>query len=294
MDIGVIGGGSLGLLLSSYLSLDHDVTLYVRRESQINHINDNGITLKLLNKYKRKTKVTVQLIDKLQNHNLIFITVKQPQIDDVIAKLQKMDPNNHFVFLQNGMGHIEEIMLLPANVYVGVVEHGATRLSDSEVNHLGIGTIKLAALKNSENNVTYFKRMLNSEPFPFEATADWEMLLKSKLLINAVINPLTALFDVQNGAIVTNSHLQNLAQKLTNEAAKVLGFNEDEAWENVRRVARNTAENTSSMRSDIIHHRETEIEAICGYLLKIANYNGIPYCSFVYEAVLALQTKRDF
>lgn len=293
MDIGIIGGGSLGLLLSSYLSLDHDVTLYVRRESQISHINDDGITLKLLNKYKRKTKVTVKLIDKLQNHNLIFITVKQRQIDHVIAELKKMDPNNHFVFLQNGMGHIEKIMPLPANLYVGVVEHGATRLSDSEVNHLGIGTIKLAALKNRENNLRYFKTMLNSESFPFEETADWEMLLKSKLLINAVINPLTALFNVQNGAIVTNNHLQNLARKLTNEAAKVLGFNEDEAWENVRRVARNTAENTSSMRADILHNRETEIEAICGYLLKLVDYSEIPYCSFVYEAVLALQAKKD-
>src|SRR5699024_8103883 len=191
-------------------------------------IKDNGITLQLLNQYTQQTRVNVQLIDNVNNHDMIFIAVKQPHINRVLVMLEKLNPTNHFFFLQNGMGHIEKIMSLQANVYVGVVEHGATRLSDSEVNHLGIGTIKLAALKNKENKITYFKEMLTTERFPFEETKDWELLLKSKLLINTVINPLTALFDVPNGAIITNEHLQHLARKLTNEAAKVLDFDEDE------------------------------------------------------------------
>ena len=34
MNIGVIGGGAIGLLVSSYLSTFHDVTVYVYRETQ--------------------------------------------------------------------------------------------------------------------------------------------------------------------------------------------------------------------------------------------------------------------
>lgn len=294
MDIGVIGGGSLGLLLSSYLSIHHDVTLYVRRQLQVDDIHDNGITLKLLNKYNRNTKVNVQLIEHLHFHDIIFITVKQPQVNHVIVQLRKMNTKNNFIFLQNGMDHIEKIMTLHADVYVGVVEHGATRLSDSEVNHLGIGTIKLATLKGTDNKLAQLKKMLNNEQFPIEVLTDWEMLLKSKLLINAVINPLTALFDVENGAIVSNNHLQKIARKLTSEAANVLGFNKDEAWESIQRVAHNTAKNTSSMRADILQKRETEIEAISGYLLKVSYDTELPYTSFVYEAILALQSKQQF
>lgn len=293
VDIGVIGGGSLGLLVSSYLSLKHDVTLYVKRQAQKKCINNEGIKLKLANKVERKANVNCQLIDNLRNHELIFVAVKQPQINEVINQLRKNNLSPHLIFLQNGMGHIDKIMTLAGDVSVGVVEHGATRLNDSEVNHLGRGVIKLATLKGEANTLRYFKRKLHSDSFPFKVKEDWESLLKSKLLINAVINPLTALFDVSNGVIVSNAHLRKLAKKLSDETAFVLKFNKDKAWNDVQRVARNTANNTSSMRADIIHNRETEIEAISGYVLKNTNYKKVPYTSFVYEAILALQNCKS-
>ncbi|MEH7489047.1 2-dehydropantoate 2-reductase N-terminal domain-containing protein, partial [Priestia megaterium] len=43
--IGIIGGGSLGLLFSAYLSDCYDVTLYTKTKTQAKCINENGITL---------------------------------------------------------------------------------------------------------------------------------------------------------------------------------------------------------------------------------------------------------
>lgn len=291
MNIGVIGGGSLGLLLTSYLSSVHKVTLYVRRTSQLNEIKQKGIRLNRQNNFERNIQVKVALIKKLKEHDLIFITVKQPQIDDVLDYLGSIDSATRLVFLQNGMGHIGKISSINLSIYLAVVEHGAHRINDREVNHLGFGTIKLASFNGDENVLLNLQRQLHDDCFPFEVADDWKSLLKSKLLINAVINPLTALFNVPNGAIVSNSYIEKLAMKLTDEAAMVLGFNKNDAWEQVKRVAKSTAANTSSMRADILNGRVTEIEAISGYLLHETLPEQIPNTIFVYEAILALQER---
>lgn len=291
MDIGIIGGGSLGLLISSYLSLNHHVTLYVRRSEQMHEIERTGIALKRQHVQERQAKVTVRIIDDLQRHEIVFITVKQPHIEDIITKLHTIDGPNNFIFLQNGMGHIDKITSLRSAIYVGVVEHGAMRLADNVVDHLGCGTIKLAAFNEQAQSLTELHESLDEPNFPFEMSHSWERLLAEKLLINAVINPLTTLFDVSNGAITHNSNVRKLAQGLTNETATVLGFDQVSAWENVARVAENTKHNTSSMRADMLHGRPTEIEAISGYLLEKASATQIPYTSFVYEAILALEEK---
>lgn len=290
MNIAVIGGGSLGLLLSSYLTENHKVTLYVRRAEQRDLILTKGISLKK-NGTTKLAKVACALIDDLDEHDVYFICVKQTHIDRLLPALERLPETSKIVFLQNGMGHINKIDRLRAEVYVGVVEHGATRTSDREVSHLGVGKIKISPFKTTKNETALLEANLDERDFPVETVDDWEALLKAKLLINAVINPLTALFDVHNGAIVENAHIKHLAQKLTEETSQVLGFHYDEAWQHVMRVAENTKENTSSMRADILNRRETEIDAISGYLLQQGNERDIPYTSFIYEAILALEER---
>lgn len=290
LKIGVIGGGSLGLLLSSYFSQNHRVTLYVKRTEQRDKIKQKGITLRI-NDNEKNVRVNVTLIDELVDQNVIFVCVKQPHIDQVLPYLAKLSETSKIVFLQNGMGHLNKIAPLRSEIYVGVVEHGAYRTADDEVNHLGMGTIKIAPYENEAIDLAHLQANLQQDDFPIEFYDDWEPLLKTKLLINAVINPLTALFNVNNGVILTNTHIKNLAEKLTNETAYVLGFDYDWAWNHVSRVAENTKENTSSMRADILNNRETEIEAISGYLLRIIDEREIPFTYFIYEAILALQNR---
>lgn len=290
MNIAVIGGGSLGLLMSSYLSRKHRVTLYVRRTEQLDKIKQKGISLKLYENIEI-ARINVALFEQISEHDVYFVCVKQPHIDRVLPLLAKLDESSHIIFLQNGMGHLHKITALRPEISVGIVEHGAHRINDYEVNHLGVGTIKIAPYKTETINLENLQSQLHQEDFPIEIHTDWEPLLKTKLLINAVINPLTALFNVTNGMILTNIHIKNIAEKLTEETAYVLGFDYNWAWENVSRVAENTKDNTSSMLADILHNRETEIEAISGYLLRIIEKREIPFTYFIYEAILALQNR---
>lgn len=293
MDIGIIGGGSLGLLLTSYLSKNHQVSLYVRRKEQASALKSDGILLYYENSRHETKNFNVELISNLRDHDLIFITVKQTHMTEVLSYINILNPATPLSFVQNGMGHIEKIRGLPNPIYIGVVEHGANRNSDTEVTHSGVGIIRLASFQKSHEikGLQALASRLATDRFPVIATEAWEPILHKKLLINAVINPLTAIFDVPNGAIIKNTHMKRIAQELTREAAKILQTDFAKAWEEVARVASNTKHNVSSMRADLLNNRQTEIQAISGYLLEKTGRENLPYTSFAYEAILALEER---
>ncbi|MBO1005501.1 ketopantoate reductase family protein [Pseudogracilibacillus auburnensis] len=292
MEIGVIGGGSIGLLLTSYLADKHKITLYVNRKAQQKQIELNAIRL-LKGSVKEKTaQVSTRRITELQQKDCIFVCVKQPEIEQVISHFAKINKATPLIFLQNGMGHIKYLEELPNPSYVGVVSHGAHRENDYTVNHLGQGEITLSSVTGDEKQLRYMLNQLNDNHFPFAYANNWNVLLKNKLIINAVINPLTALFDVPNGSIITNNHLHFLAKMICNEAAAVLQLDQKNAWEKVLTTATITRENISSMRADLIHKRPTEIEAISGYILHQTD-EELPYTSFAYHAILALEQKKE-
>lgn len=284
MRIGIIGGGSIGLLLSSYLSRKHEVTLYVQRDEQKKQIASDGVVL-----HKQGNEivswVSAKLISDIADEDCFIVCVKQHHLNSVFSYIKKII--KPMLFLQNGMGHLSLLSHLPSDVYVGVVEHGAKRTADNCVEHLGEGVMKVAALEEKNSKLLHLVQQLHDEAFPVYIESDYESMLKDKLIINAVINPLTAIFNIPNGAIVTNMHIQNLARQLCREAAFVLQLDEEKAWKRVKNIASVTRNNTSSMRADILHKRKTEIEAISGYLL--SKNDDLPYTYFVYESVLALE-----
>ena len=101
-----------------------------------------------------------------------------------------------------------------------------------------------------------------------------------KLLVNACINPLTALHRVPNGRLCERPLVEQL-RALALEAVLVLSVEElemgdEEAVELVINVARATAGNRSSMLQDVEAGRPTEMEFITGAILGMAAFHGLP------------------
>lgn len=291
MRIGIIGGGSIGLLVSSLLSLKHKnkfkITIYVRRYEQKQSINQNGLVLN----QSEKTQVRSMLINDLEKEDYLFICVKQTHIESLLPFLKRKVDGAPLIFLQNGMGHIEFIQSLHNPIFVGVVEHGALRISDHEVLHTGRGLIRLATYKGDSEQLEYLINKLHHPNFPIQSSTHWNHLLAEKLVVNAVINPLTTLFGVKNIQIITNQYINQLAKKLCQEAARTLNLDVKNQWEKVVKIARSTGNNTSSMLSDLRNKQKTEIEAISGFLLKNSKEN-IPYTFFAYKSIQAMEEKN--
>ncbi|MFC7320345.1 ketopantoate reductase family protein [Halobacillus campisalis] len=278
MRIGIIGGGSIGLLLASHLGAVHKVSLYVRTEKQKKAVNENGV---ICDGMMREIKAYSNN-EQMKEQDLLIVAVKQYHLQSLT-----LPSNPDLLFLQNGMTHLSFIQHLPNNCALGIVEHGAMKASEYEVFHTGNGSIRLANHHGKEM-ASQLVDLLGSEKFPIYFHDDYWNMLSEKLIINTVINPLTAIFKVNNKYILENDHIRKLAELLCEEGSRALGLIHEEQWQRICRIAQSTGENQSSMLKDLNEERKTEIDAICGFILKKLEGEA-PYHNFVIESVHALE-----
>lgn len=276
MKIAVIGGGSIGLLFSYYLSLNNEIFIYTRTEGQAELINQHGVHLIKGGMEQPAVQVTAAPVQEWNgNEDLTIVAVKQYQLTRLMEDI-KTKPTGKFLFLQNGYGHIKQLAEMEApDVYVGSVEHGAVRSNGYTVHHNGMGMTKTAVYRGDGR---LLRELSINAPsgFPFIPESDYNEMLLKKLVVNSVINPLTAILRVKNGDLVQNPFYFEIFSQLFEECARVLELhNKEDYFQNLMKVCEKTADNHSSMYKDIENNRQTEIDAILGYLLELAESKKI-------------------
>ncbi|WP_019242414.1 MULTISPECIES: 2-dehydropantoate 2-reductase [Bacillus] len=269
MKIGVIGGGAIGLLLSSYFAKEHTVTIYTRTEKQAKDLSHNGLSL-VKNHHCIQSDVSGVVFphDSLGEQDLIVVAVKQYHLNQIIPSLENVDCR--LLFIQNGMRHLSYIESLTKRneVYLGIVEHGALKKDSCTVVHTGDGVLKVASYMGNLVSIQY---LADIPSFPVIFEEDYYKMLSEKLIVNAVINPLTAILGVTNGSLLDNMFYKKLFHTYFNELSEVLQFeNKSEILLYVEEVCKKTSKNRSSMLRDLEENRPTEIDAILGYILDLA------------------------
>jgi len=96
-----------------------------------------------------------------------------------------------------------------------------------------------------------------------------DSLAWGKLVVNAAINPLTALLGINNGELIKRSTARDLCAALATEVAAVAGKKNISLpfaypVKAVEDVIESTAGNQSSMLQDVLRGAPTEIDAISG------------------------------
>lgn len=181
--------------------------------------------------------------------------------------------------LQNGLGNREQLVeeLGEERVALGVTTAGATLIEAGKVRAGGEGKISLG----KHARLGPLADMLQAAGFDVEGDRDVESLAWSKLVINAAINPLTALLEVPNGEVLKRTTARALSAELARETAAVasaqgIGLTLDNPVRAAEDVARRTAENHSSMLQDVRRGAPTEIDAICGAVVRAGERAGVP------------------
>ncbi len=182
------------------------------------------------------------------------------------------------VTLQNGLGNRELLAqtLGRERVALGVTTAGATLLGPGLVRAGGEGTISV----EQHPFLDPIEAALRAAKFPVDIVENAQSLIWGKLVINAAINPLTALLRVPNGRLLEVPSARQMMNTLASEAARVaeaegveLPFTDPRsAAEN---VARRTSANHSSMLQDVLRGAPTEIDAICGAVVRSARRHDI-------------------
>jgi 2-dehydropantoate 2-reductase len=297
MNIGIIGAGAIGLLYAYQFSALFPVTLYTRRPEQCKQLKDKGITLVEEDIPVGNRQVTVKHLSEHSEleEEIIIVAVKQYALQDIMPYLLELNMDQSVLFLQNGMAHVKQAKKIEnAHLLIGVVEHGVKKLDDVTVNWTGKGLTKVAPFRSDSTD----SRFLNmwekglTKSFRLQKSNSYQNILVEKLVVNAIINPLTTLYRVKNGQLVHNRFYKETMFTLYREISFLIELEErDRVWGHVVGICSNTAENWSSMQRDIEFGRRTEVDAILGYLIFLAEEQGekVPLTEFIYRSIKGLE-----
>lgn len=293
MKVGVIGGGAIGLLISYFLKLKgHEPVIYTRTSEQAEFLNQNGITYR--NQPSKENKVNVHALPVKEytgNESYCIITVKQTSISELFFLRDEKFQDVCYLFLQNGISHLKFLESLPQkNLLVGVVEHGALKEGFTTVNHLGEGRIKVSSFKGDSSSE--WVKILQRLNFRVTEENNWKEMLYIKLIMNASINPLTAILRIPNGQLIENEYALSIMKELFEETILVLDMNNkrEELWKELLVLCRNTSFNRSSMLKSVESGQQTEIDSITGEIIELAKNRNlqVPCSMHVFKAVKAL------
>ena len=183
------------------------------------------------------------------------------------------------VTFQNGLGNDEILtgILERRRVSRGVTTLGAALLGPGIVRSDGAGVVTVEA----HDRLKGLESILRVANFTVNVVEDLQPDMWGKLIVNAAINPLTAILRVKNGELLTNPDARELMGKLACEAALVaeklgiaIPFANPELA--VAGVAKQTAENLSSMLQDVLRGTQTEVDVINGVVVRAGEEKSVP------------------
>ncbi|WP_054956629.1 ketopantoate reductase family protein [Paenibacillus dakarensis] len=305
MTIHIIGAGSLGLLYGGKLAASGaKVKIWCRSEEQAEQLHVKGISVESDGKITHISSECFQSEPVSRFHELggpeeedfIFLMVKQAGVVEAVEGLLSpySDIQPSLICFQNGTGHIEQVeRILPGwRIYAAVTTEGAKRSGAAEVIHAGKGStwIGQAGKMISEGKTAQASRVKHSEKalvtqmeragFEVFLSNELDGMIFRKLLINAVINPLTALWRIPNGALLESEKRISLMKELYEEGVAVFTASgipwEENLWDQILQVCRATSGNTSSMLKDVLEERTTEVSWINGSIVRMGESAGVP------------------
>lgn len=300
MEILVFGAGAIGSLFGGLLSQKYDVTL-LSRKLYADAVERNGLRI------RGKTNLIVYpkaRVNINHSYDLILLTVKSYATEEAAKQIKKSISENTIVLsLQNGLGN-ESLLakyIGKRHLLKGLTSHGVIYLKPGVIYHSGIGETVIGELDGKiTERVVRIAEIFDSVGIKTTAAKNIEAEMWVKVIINACINPLTAVTNLRNSAILKIPELRNLSRAICREAVEVANRSTNVKLlykctiRKVENVARLTAENKSSMLQDIENKRRTEIDFINGKIVELGRKYQIdtPVNSALVALVKSIESSR--
>ncbi|MDN4594956.1 ketopantoate reductase family protein [Polycladomyces subterraneus] len=290
MRIGVWGGGALGLLWAARLAtLYPETVLVTRTREQADAVQYEGIHV--IGQDGDVEQIPVQAVESnkvTDSFDVIMLMVKQRDFTTAFHQaLSTCTPDGVVVCWQNGVGHdaVAKETHHTQEVYGAVTTEGAWRESMTTVRHTGTGQTWMGPLlgkrEDHPSSLRSFIDRVDRRWCPVALEDDIQPRIWRKLIINSVINPLTALLEIENGELLRLPDAVALIREALEEGVAVVrakGFRleVDDIFNEVKVVCEKTATNRSSMYQDLMRGQLTEIDWINGGIVKEGRAYGIP------------------
>jgi len=279
MRICVYGAGSLGSAIGGMLAEQHDVVL-IGRTANVEAIQKSGLELRGIIKKKVEAEAYPS-INGLAPPDLMLITTKSYNTMAVAEACRDwVTADTKVLTLQNGLGNIETLReWLGQSVFGGTTTMGASLVSPGIVQIAGVGRTIIGADIDRES-AAYISSIFRKAGMPSAVAREIDGEIWAKAIVNASINPLTAVLRVANGALLESRTISRLMSEICLECESVanaagIRLPVASVYRRARTVAQETAHNRSSMLRDIELGRKTEISSINGHICRVGARGGV-------------------
>ena len=286
MKIAVIGAGALGCIYASYLQKNNEVLLVDVNDEHVDAINNIGLRFidyqgvpKIYNNLKATTDTS-----NYEPADIIILLTKCYQIDDALNRNKSLiSESTILVTLQSGYGFVDDILehISEERLVLGISDSSANIFAPGYVKQKGSGKTVIGCLSENQDNAYTIKEIFEESEIPqVIVNENIKTTIFEKLFAIIGINPICALIDDNNRAIVDNNFARYSSKMLVKEAVEIINasgmkFDFNEIMEHCLNVAEINGGALCTMLSDLRNKRRTEVDYFNGVIVCEAEKLGI-------------------
>src|SRR5258705_12706785 len=283
----IVGAGAIGGLYAAALARAADVTVLDTNRAHVEAIRQNG--LKLTGRTESVTKLaafaSAAEMGK-RRFDAAIILVKSQATEAAFESIRPaLEGRPVLVPLQNGMGNAELLEgLCDLEVAHGVSFEAARHDGPGRVHHLVHGEDSwLGPARGKVETIAWLGELMTKSGLPTRVVADPRGAIWGKFIFNSVMNPVGAIVMGVNAARYEVPEVRALIDDMAAECLRVaealgikLAFDPMYLVKKIRAGESPLTKHAGSMAQDIEAGRETELEAMTGYVVRKAKELGVP------------------
>ncbi len=288
MKFVILGAGAMGSLFGGYLaSAGEDVTLVDVNQKHIDAIRKDGLKLDRGNGPETvEIKATTEP-GTVAPADLVILFCKYLKTDEALAAAKPYLTSSTYIWtLQNGIGNIDIMQNHAADSRLVKGLTSATGIIQ------GLGSVSTNFKGETE---TYYRafdgkshdildeaaRILTTAGLPTHDAPDIDYRIWRKLIINTTLTVLAGAMNTKIGAVYFNEPGKTLCHAIVDEVVAVaqaagVPLELDDARAYLDQLANAAVEHIGSTTVSLQLHERTEIDAMCGAVVREGRKRNIP------------------
>ncbi|WP_293448991.1 2-dehydropantoate 2-reductase [Persephonella sp.] len=292
MNIAVVGLGALGIAFATFLKNSGNTVFGITKEKYLKNFEKNTVRVKgiwgdhtanLDGIYSDPSQIK-------ENINLVILTVKSYDTEKALNQIKPIVGKETLILIaQNGYGNYEKAVeifgkdkVLLSRVIFGskIVDKNSVEITVS-ADDVRIGDPSKTI---PEKKVLNIVETIRKSGIPASFAPDVYQILWDKILYNCALNPLGALLECSYGDLAENKYTRQIMENIIKEIFLVTKANDIKLrWENSEEYIKHfyqnlippTKKHFPSMFYDLKSGKKTEIDALNGAIIKLAQKKGI-------------------
>jgi 2-dehydropantoate 2-reductase len=277
MKIAVMGAGAVGCFYGAMLARAGHAVVLIGRQAMVDAVAGNGLLLESASFTGRVAVEASTAPAAVADAELVLFCVKSYDTESAGRSIAAhLAPGATVLSMQNGVDNAARLSAVLGRAAVPVVVYVATEIvAPGHVRHHGRGDLVIGPSAASPG----LAAMLSAAGLPTTVSPKVLDALWAKLIINCAYNGLSAISQLQYGALVREPHVREVMRQVFEEGmavARAEGVDVSaDLWRELEAIAVNMATQRSSTAHDLARGRPGEIDHLNGFVVRRALARGL-------------------